>query len=107
MTSNPLERLKRVFLMILAMLAFGTSGYRILTGLSWLDSFYFTVITMSTVGYREVGELGDAGKLFTILLIFMGAGLLAYALSTTMEILLDEQTRNYFILLLHSRRSIG
>jgi voltage-gated potassium channel len=89
----------------MVLLLTGTLGYRALCGLSWLDAFYFTVITMSTVGYREVGELTSAGKLFTIGLIFSGVGVLAYSVSTTLELLLDEQYRTYFKTLLNRRRS--
>ncbi len=87
------------------MLLTGTIGYRLLCHLSWLDAFYFTVITMSTVGYREVGELDPVGKVFTIALIFSGVGVLAYSVSTTLELLLDEQHRTYFTTLLNRRRS--
>ena len=90
---------------MLILLLTGTIGYRLLCHLSWLDAFYFTVITMSTVGYREVGELDAVGKVFTIALIFSGVGLLAYSVSTTLELLLDEQHRTYFTTLLNRRRS--
>ena len=103
--ANPLQRLKRVFSALLLILLAGTVGYRIITGLSWLDAFYFTVITMSTVGFREVAELNATGKLFTIALIFSGAGLLAFAVTTAIEIFLDEKTRDYLNMMFSSRRS--
>lgn len=103
--TNPLARLKRVFLLLAVIIAVGTVGYRYITNLSWLDAFYFTVITMSTVGYREVGELDAAGKLFTIALIFSGAGALAYGVTATIEIVLDEKTRDYLSIFFSARRS--
>ena len=102
---RPLERIRRVGGLVLVLLLTGTVGYRFLCHLSWLDAFYFTVITMSTVGYREVGELDPVGKVFTIALIFSGVGVLAYSVSTTLELLLDEQHRTYFTTLLNRRRS--
>lgn len=102
---KPLERIRTVGFLVLVLLLVGTVGYRLLCHLSWLDAFYFTVITMSTVGYREVGELTSGGKLFTISLIFSGVGVLAFAVSTTLEILLDEQNRTYFTHLLNLRKS--
>lgn len=102
---RPLERIRRVGGLVLILLVAGTVGYRLLCHLSWLDAFYFTVITMSTVGYREVGELDPVGKVFTIALIFSGVGVLAYSVSTTLELLLDEQHRTYFTTLLNRRRS--
>jgi len=86
---RPLERIRGVGGLVLILLLAGTIGYRALCHLSWLDAFYFTVITMSTVGYREVGELDPIGKIFTIGLIFSGVGVLAYSVSTTLELLLD------------------
>lgn len=100
-----LDRIKRVGALVVVILLTGTVGYRHLCHLSWLDSLYFTVITMSTVGYREVGDLNSTGKLFTICLIFSGVGVLAYSVSSTLEVLLDEQYRNYFRHLLNRRRS--
>lgn len=102
---HPLQRIRRVGGLVLILLLTGTLGYRALCHLSWLDAFYFTVITMSTVGYREVGELDAIGKVFTICLIFSGVGVLAYSVSTTLELLLDEQHRTYFTHLLNRRRS--
>lgn len=79
------------------MVVLGVLGYRLTAQLDWLDSLYMTVITLSTVGFREVGTGLDAdAKLFTILLIVGGAGVLAYAVTTTTEVLLDENTRLYF-----------
>lgn len=90
--------------MLLLLLA-GTIGYRYFCELGWIDALYFTVITMSTVGYREMGTLTDAAKLFTIGLIFSGAGVLAYTLSTVLELVVDEQYRVFFTHLINRRRS--
>lgn len=74
----------------------GVVGYRITAESNWLDSLYMTVITLSTVGYREVGDMDADAKLFTIFLILGGAGFLAYAIKTTTEVLLDDGTRHFF-----------
>lgn len=103
--ANPWHRLQRVLLLVGCLMVLGTLGYRHLCGLSWLDALYFTVITMSTVGYREVGDLTPAGKLFTIALIFAGAGVLAYSVSATLEVLVDEPYRWYFSHMFARRRS--
>ncbi len=69
----------------------GVLGYRLIEGWGWLDAFYMTVITLTTVGFGEVRPLSDAGRFFTILVILFGAGVVAYALSSTAEILASGQ----------------
>ena len=80
----------------LLVVCFGVLGYRVTAGLGWLDSLYMTVITLSTVGFREVGFLDDNAKFFTIVLILGGAGVLAYSIKTTTEVLMDDATKHFF-----------
>ena len=65
-------------LLLLTMVVGGTLGFRLIENIEWIDSFYMTVITISTVGFREVKPLSDAGKLFTTTLIFFSLGSIAY-----------------------------
>lgn len=81
-----------------AFVVLGTLGYYMLghsLGLSasLVDCLYMTIITLSTVGYAEIIPVArtDAGRLFTILLILSGVGVLLYAL-TSFAILLMEGT---------------
>ena len=48
---------------------FGTLGFMLIEGWSLIDSFYQTIITISTVGFETVEELSNVGKLFTAFLI--------------------------------------
>jgi len=50
----------------------GTFWYRFVEGWEWIDALYMTVITLATVGFMEVQPLGTYGRLFTVVLIFMG-----------------------------------
>ena len=73
---------KQLLLAFLATLVVGTFGYWYIEGWSFVDSFFMTVITITTVGYKETGgDLSDAGKIFTVFLIFTGFGVAALALS--------------------------
>lgn len=96
MQRNPLNELYRIVILAVTVILVGVFGYRWTAGLSWLDALYMTIITLATVGYREVGTgLDDNGKLFTIGLILGGAGVMAYAIKASAELLLDETTRFY------------
>ena len=79
---------------IALVLLFGTIGYRVVEGWNWLDAFYMTVITISTVGITEVHPLSDAGRLFTSILIFGGVGVMAYCLSRLAEFMFQRSITN-------------
>jgi voltage-gated potassium channel len=67
---------------------FGTVGYVVL-GFGILDAAYQTVTTISTVGFREVEPLSDAGQVFTMVLILVGVGATLYALAAIVEVILE------------------
>jgi voltage-gated potassium channel len=71
-------RLAVVLAVLGAVISTGTIGYRILEGWSWLDSFYMTVIGLTTVGFTEVHPLSHAGRLFTAGLLVLGIGAVAF-----------------------------
>lgn len=54
----------------------GTIFYHFVEKLSWLDSFYFSVITLATVGYGDITPHTDAGKLFTAFYVIGGIGII-------------------------------
>ena len=58
----------------------GTTGYMVIERWHFLEALYMTVITITTVGYGETRNLDGQGRIFTIFLIFMGMGIIAYTL---------------------------
>ena len=60
-----------IFWMI-GLLAVGTIFYHAVEGWNWLDSLYFCVITLSTVGYGDLDPSTPVSKVFTMIYIFMG-----------------------------------
>ena len=56
------------------MLVSGTIFYRSVEGWSWIDSLYFSVMTVSTVGSGDLAPQTDIGKLFTVIYIVVGVG---------------------------------
>jgi voltage-gated potassium channel len=55
-------------------------------GWSFSDALYMTVITLTTVGYREVRALDESGQLWTMLLLITGGGTLFYAAVSSVEL---------------------
>ncbi len=87
---SPVASKARAALAVLALLfAMGVVGYRVIEQFGWLDSFYMTVITLSTVGFGGVHPLSQAGKAFTSVLILLGVGTLAYAATKATEAIIE------------------
>ena len=70
-------------------LCFGTLGYMLIEGSSFLDSLYMTVITITTVGFSEVVQLSPAGKFFTMILILVGVGFVLYVFGKITETVVE------------------
>jgi voltage-gated potassium channel len=70
-------------------LTYGVAGYMLLEGWRFLHALYMTVITLTTVGFREVEPLDDTGIVFTISLIMIGVGLVLVTVTVIAEWVLE------------------
>lgn len=90
---HPIRQL-RIALAILVLLVFvGSIGYSLLWHVSLLDGLYMTVITLATVGFRELREPSPTVKAFTIVLILIGVVALTWAVRAATELAVSEQIR--------------
>jgi len=83
-------------IMLGLVISVGTAGYMLIEGWNLLDSLYMTIITLASVGFSEVHHLSDSGRIFTIVLIIVGVGTVAYALSSGARILLEGELQEVF-----------
>jgi voltage-gated potassium channel len=88
---DPVRHLKISVFVLGMLVSMGTAGYMTLEGWSMLDSLYMTVITLGTVGFREVHELSDLGKLFTMVLIIFGVSVIGYIVGSLAQIMFEGQ----------------
>ena len=73
----------------------GTVFYHFFEHLGWVDSFYFTVVTLATVGYGDIVPKTDLGKLFTSFYILIGIGIIAgFATILVKRAVLKRQVRS-------------
>ncbi len=86
-------RLYRVLMMVAALVALGTIGYRIIEGWSLRDSLFMTIITISTVGYNEVAPLSGRGEVFSMILIVLGVGSAGYTFSILTDYIVAGELR--------------
>ena len=81
----PWRRLIAGLILLSSLFTFGVLGYMIIEGWSFFDSLFMTVITVTTVGYREVRPLDTEGRIFTIFVILFGVGVAFYILTTVVQ----------------------
>jgi len=89
-------RLLLALSLLVISLAVGMAGYMWLEGYSLFDAFYMTVITISTVGFREVKPLSDPGKLFTSLYIVLNLIFFAYLVSTVTKYIFEGELNKIY-----------
>ena len=94
-----MEIFKRV-LSILAVLFFviiaGTLGFVFIEKWTIFESLWQTIITLSTVGFGELREMSDSGRLFTIILIMVGFAVFGYSLTALTRIIVEGEIKNIF-----------
>ncbi len=87
-----------IFAVILVFLvaSFGSIGYMLIEGWDLTDALYMTIITLASVGFKEVHDLSTTGRIYTIILIIGGVGTVAYALSAGAKIILEGELQEVY-----------
>lgn len=76
------ENYRNLLLTSIVVLAIGTVTYHFLEGWSYIDSLYFSVVTLTTIGYGDFAPKTDTGKLFTVIYILLGIGIILSFINT-------------------------
>jgi len=82
------KEFRALFIWVVIVIAIGTVFYSQVEGWRPLDALYFTIITLTTVGYGDFAPQTDQGKIFTMVYIFVGISLISGFI-----ILLGEHSR--------------
>jgi len=93
--SPPLHRLRLTLMLLTLVVLAGAVGYHLLAKLNYLDSFYMAITTLFTVGFRELGEVNNATKLFTIIYLITGLGVATYAISNLTALIVEGDLQGY------------
>jgi voltage-gated potassium channel len=102
------DEARGLLFLLLAIVTIGVMFYHRVEGWSLLDSYYYTVITLTTVGYGDLAPTTAAGKLFTTVYILMGLGIFAAFISLLAKTTIDEFSKaaDDHSLRLQSRRTV-
>lgn len=65
----------KIFLVAGSYIILGAVFYHEIEKWNWLDSYYFVIVTLATVGYGDIAPKTDPGKIFTIFFIIFGVAI--------------------------------
>ncbi|QNJ98252.1 potassium channel family protein [Constantimarinum furrinae] len=77
-------------LLLVLVFLIGVIGFRFFSGYSWVDAWYMTVISITTVGFKEVEPLSNTEKVFTSVLILTSIFIVGYAIKVITEYILSS-----------------
>lgn len=83
------RKLKLILIAFILLLALGIVGYKFILNVSFIDALYMTVITISTVGFGEVGTTSHLSEIFSVIMIFLGVGIVGYAFTTIVAMFVE------------------
>jgi voltage-gated potassium channel len=85
----------RGLIFLILVLVAGTIWFHLMEGFTLLDGLYMTVITVSTVGFREVHELDGSGRMFVVVLIVSGLTVMTYTLGSLGRVIVEGSIQRY------------
>lgn len=85
----------RGVIVMLLVLAAGTAWFAAVEGYTVLDALYMTVITVSTVGFREVHDLDTSGRVFVVVLIITGLTVMTYTLGSVGRVIVEGTIQRF------------
>jgi voltage-gated potassium channel len=79
---------------IIGVVTFGVIGYVVVEGWGVFDALYMTIITITTVGYHEVHDLSQPGRVFSMALMLSGVGTMFYIFGVAAKAVLEGGLRD-------------
>jgi voltage-gated potassium channel len=90
------NRATLVFTLVLGLLVVGTVGFHVIEGWPWFQSFYGTLMTVSTIGSDPEERLSHNGRVFNVVLIFLGVGAVGFSIGTLTHAVIESELGLFF-----------
>jgi voltage-gated potassium channel len=82
--------------LLLGLLGVGTVGFHAIEGWGWFQSFYATMMTISTIGGDPENQLSHSGEVFNVVLIFMGLCVVGFAVGSLTTAVVEFELGSFF-----------
>ena len=99
MRKSSIAFLRRALLalaLVAGLFAVGTIGFRLTEGWPWFKAFYATLMAVSTLGAEPINELSHAGRVFNVVLIFLGFCVVAFAIGALTGLVIEFEFASFF-----------
>lgn len=83
-------------LLLALVILVGTFGYSFIEGWGLFDALYMTVTTMTTIGFKEVHDLSQPGRVFTVFFIFLSVGSVLYTFNNAARLIVEGELKDIF-----------
>ncbi|MGD2028577.1 MAG: potassium channel family protein [Desulfobacterales bacterium] len=84
----------RIFIgLLIIIIVMGTLGFRFTENLSLVDAFYFSIVTIATVGYGDIHPSSEPGKFLAMFLILCGVGIFLGVVANATEIIVYQREK--------------
>jgi len=90
------RRLRFSLMILVGIIAFGTTGYYVFEHMPFFDAFYMTIITISTVGFAEIRPLTMVGRSITVVIIVLGISVGTYTIGALVQWLVGGELQKVF-----------
>jgi voltage-gated potassium channel len=97
-TGTVQRRLRNTLALLVTIALVGTCGFKFFSidpDVTWIDCLYMTVTSMTTVGYGEIVQVGQAGRLFVIIFLMTGFGVVSYGAIEIGQWLFSAEMRHF------------
>ncbi|MGA9994618.1 MAG: potassium channel protein [Pyrinomonadaceae bacterium] len=84
-------RIRYALVALAGAVACGTLGFHLIEKWPLIDSLYMTIETVTTVGYGDIPPKTQAGKIFSIIFMLVGVGIVAYVVSSTVQTIVQSE----------------
>lgn len=91
-----IKQFRLIFLMVVLYISTGSLFYHFFEGWHWLDSMYFSVVSLTTVGYGDITPATTEGKVFTMFYLIFGIGIFGAFISNILRSRVAKKALNSY-----------
>ena len=82
--------------LLIILIGVGTVGFHCVEGWGWFESFYTTLMTISTVGAGPENQIAGRGQIFNVILMFLGLAVVGFTIGSLTKAVVEFELGSFF-----------